>query len=318
MFRHLATALFRLRLRQLVYLAHGLGWGYRFLLIMFLSLFSYWAVQAIVTPQDSLAAIGLFLLIVLGIHFSRPDHRFLRLLAPRPYWLLTLEYLALSLPLALLLLFAEKAAWAALPILLALMVGRLPVPKKQSVKMAFLGRLVPAHFYEWRCWLHHNGHTFLFFYLLALLLLPFPVVSLLLFWVLMISGIRVYEIHEPWPLLCLPELPAKPFLKMKIRQSATVWLVIASPVLLLYTVFHPQQWWAALLFWCLLLVATGTFVLAKYASYRPNRRTTDTTLLTLVALSIPLPFLLPVPLFYAARAYRKAIKNLNDYLDAYN
>jgi hypothetical protein len=254
--------------------------------------------------------------VLYGIHQSRSDLRFMEHLSRRPQWLWVGEYLVFSLPFALLLLSVGNWQATLLWWLCCLAVPFTPVRRAQVWQQVFWGRLLPGGMYEWIAGMRKFGVLMSIFYIAAFVSAFFvPFAALFFFWFVLSFLAGFYQECEPRQLLLAPELPARRFLHGKIRSHIPAAWVLGAPVYAAYGLVHPEHGWILLAFCTLATIMHLYFILNKYATYSPNRKTGGNSVLqSLVTLSVVIPFLLPLPLILCFRDYGRAIRNLHFFI----
>lgn len=258
-------------------------------------------------------------LVLLGIHRSRRDLRFMQHLIRRPQWLWAGEYVVFSLPFAILILSVGNWQAAILWWLFCVAVPWLPVRPSAIRQQVFWGRVIPAGLYEWIAGMRKFGVLVLLFYVAALVSAFFvPYAALLLFWLVLATLGGFYQECEPRQLLLAAELPARQYIHGKIRSHIPAAWVLGAPVYVVYGSLHAEHGWVVLLFFVPASVMHLFFILNKYATYRPNLKNSGNSLLqSLVVLSVVIPFLLPLPLILCFRDYGRAVRNLDFYITAH-
>jgi hypothetical protein len=315
------AVILRLRLLQAARLLIQLGW-WRAVLVAIFGLFSvYYAYfrlfQAPVGQTAWYWWAGL-LLTIIPIHFTRPDKAFLSQLTHQSALIIFSEYVLITLPFALLLLFSPfwyitLALWGCLWLLA-------PVQKSwhfRQVTWPTPAFLQPS--FEWAAGLRRWGLPMLLVYVLAVAFSTH--VSAILLGIVALGEITVafYGLGESVAMVQAFEQPPKQFLWYKIGLQWRLFLIITAPLLLLFLVIHTPSWHYLLL----VLVATGfaqmCAVLCKYAFFEPN---TDKSLVcgtynALFFFSLVVPLLALTSAVMSVYLFRKAVRNLHTWLYAY-
>lgn len=263
------------------------------------------------------AAILLGLLVVL--HLRRRDYHFVFLAEEKPWKVFGMDYLLLSLPVMVVLLL--HFYWY---ISLGVMVGCIGIgcikqPIHRTNKGITPPRWIPAAAFEIRSGIRQHGSILLFLYASAWIGLLLPYASLASLWFFTVFFSDMYRYSEPEQILFIEERTARSFLCWKIGLNLKLFLCATGPVCLVYLLIYPDQWWLAITFLVAIMLNVALFITTKYAYYWPNRKITAGQVpISLAMLSIFLPVLLPVILFFLIRNYLAACRNLNTYLYAYN
>lgn len=149
------------------------------------------------------------------------------------------------------------------------------------------------------------------------LLLPFASLASLWFFTVFFS--EMFRYSESQQILFYMERPARSFLHRKLALNLKLFLCAISPVCLVYVLIYPEHWWLILTFLVAISLNILLFITTKYAYYWPNSKITAGQIpIAIAMLSIFLPVLLPVILFFLIRNYLAACRNLKTYLYAYN
>ena len=125
-----------------------------------------------------------------------------------------------------------------------------------------------------------------------------------------------YTDGESLSILNADLLAPKEFLKKKIFVHCKYTSIGLLPVLLVYFVQHPADWYFIPIAWCVYMVNIVYFITLKYALYRPDKKLVAETVWTAILfVSTLIPFLFPMPFLIAHRNYSLAKINLKSYLD---
>jgi hypothetical protein len=259
-------------------------------------------------------------LFVAMIHFLRTDKRFIKIAQLSTYKLYALEYGLFLLPTWIFLLLQQEFIGLIISILSAILVACLPYTMNQQSKpLTFVSRWIPAIAFEWK-----SSFRQYFPFLVVLLLsgfafsmqelvIPFVIISL------SILSMCFYLEAEPLELLRLFQLSPQKLLLHKIKWQLLLFGILVSPLLVLFMILH-YTYWYLVLYLLLTSAVTQTFaIFYKYAVYQPQTPSRFNALIYLLFGSafmglIAIPFLLPVGVLVMLRYYKKAIKNLQDFL----
>ncbi|MFT2011315.1 hypothetical protein ACMA1I_21770 [Pontibacter sp. 13R65] len=271
--------------------------------------------QVLMNKTGAAIVAAVFSGLILSLHLSRSDRQFILLFAEKPFQLYFTEYFIVSLPLLALYLLAPSWYLAlVVPVALAL-VALLPYTYKPKLFQLNFSRFLPAHNFEWLAGFRKYGLYILLLYLVALLLVPVKVLSLLLLWLITTAIMAFYQECEPLQLLRLSEQEGASFIKGKLWSHLKLYLLLCLPLVLVYSFFHVDHWFVPFVFLVLSGINLCFFILSKYAFYRPGKQLPGNSVLGSVAmLSSLLPFLILLPLVLNIRFYTKAVANLNYYL----
>lgn len=266
------------------------------------------------TAAAQLATLWLY---CLTIHFNRGDKAFLRLHLKDSYREMYAEYFVFSLPFAVGVLFTGH--WYYFFIYQGL-VAIIPLVPSASFlgsqpRLRLISRFVGSSDFEYLSGIRKSVFLLLPQYLLALIFSWLYVVPLVLIWLMTITFSSFYFECEPLDVLRSSKKPAPRFLRAKIVSHLKYLLVLYVPVLVVNTLFHPGFWYVNIIFLLLQCSLLAFAITLKYSCYRPNEGLyRNRIVLSIVALGAVLPYFLPVPLLLTAVYYKKALRNLNQFL----
>lgn len=261
---------------------------------------------------------GMMLVGLLSIHLNRADKNFLKLVLKRPFPLYLMEYAILTFPAAIWLIYLKS--WLALLILLAgIFLVSLPQftlrlkPNKQIPVLKFPNSFI-RHF-EWVSGLRKHAFTLIILYLLGLGLCMFTATSPV---ILFLIGITTTDFHfdcEPSTFVELYGKTPRSFLHQKIGWHLLIFWLTCSPLVILFLIFHGQYWYILAVAMLIISIFPILSITLKYASYQPNIRLSQNgiTLGFMIGFLV-FPFTQPVPLVMAVIYYKKALKNMRQWL----
>ncbi|MBL7952838.1 MAG: hypothetical protein JNM62_14105 [Flavobacteriales bacterium] len=252
-------------------------------------------------------------LLVMGLHQRRRDHRFLQRHLPKAHVAMAVEYLVLVLPFVCALLLAAVRFWALLP-LLVVAVPWSPVAHSTGVRAVWLRDHIPTRLFEWRSSLQATHPWTLLVWLLALAFCWLPVLPLFLLGGIALVAMGAQEQCEPRAMLLATANEARALLRTKVYGAVRLMLLVQLPVLIGATLSRPDWWWIHGLFGIGMLVLVAYAVVLKYANYRPNERLeANGANVGVAAVFAILPGLGLVPLIMFLTELPKARANLHAY-----
>lgn len=253
------------------------------------------------------------------LHIKRSDTVFFQLYAERAILIFQIEYILMVLPLALLFLLTGFWQLAIGSFLTALVVPFIRMRSKSFTLNSWLQKIIPSQAIEWKSGARKMLVPLVLIWLVGLLgayLIPAVPIALLLLGML-VSGF--YEKMESLPILLSSELNPSQFLRMKVLTSLSIFSVICLPLIILFMVFHTEQFYIPLIEFLLFSLLLAFAIFVKYAFYLPETDATSNQMLLAIGfMGIFIPFILPVFLFFILRYYYKAKQNLNLYLHDFN
>jgi hypothetical protein len=262
---------------------------------------------------------AVFLALVLLIHDRRRDYRFMHVVAASPWRVFGMEYLLLAFP--LLLVLSVHRHWIIAGALLAVVL--LIALKKQTVFQLKSGFAVPKFIryslFELRCGIRRYGLLLLVVCLIAWGTLPFPYVSLGVFWFFTLILADLFRTSEPLNIICTPELPPAGFLHRKLKENLTAYLCLLAPLCLACLAVHPEDWWLSAYYLLAMTTNAALVIASKYAHYSPGEKIMGGQIAIIISFCcVAVPILYPLTLFYLIKNYPAARRNLKIYLDAYD
>lgn len=307
------SSLVFIRLQQLKRELTKTGWLYSLILLVIIGLLGFLLYHVVQNSTHSFYLAALIILAVYGIHGTRNDLQFIRQQLRNPFFILTTEYVLISLPI-IILLFLKSYFIAGCTIIAGCILIALIVPKN-STHLLFpkLARWIPSAMFEWLSGIRNTKGIVAVFLIVLYATCFLKFIPLIFLWLTTITIAGFYQFGEPLSLLYLHE-NAKQLLRIKIKNVLLLYVKITLIPVLVNIFLHPDIWWVDLMIYILCMLVIICAVLIKYAVYRPNERlTAGSMLLSIVSISPALPFTLPLPIIVAAIKYKSAIQNLENY-----
>lgn len=307
------SSLVFIRLQQLKRELTKTGWLYSLILLVITGLLGFLLYHVVQNSTHSFYLAALIILAVYGIHGTRNDLQFIRQQLRNPFFILTTEYVLISLPI-IILLFLKSYFIAGCTIIAGCILIALIVPKN-STHLLFpkLARWIPSAMFEWLSGIRNTKGIVAVFLIVLYATCFLKFIPLIFLWLTTITIAGFYQFGEPLSLLYLHE-NAKQLLRIKIKNVLLLYVKITLIPVLVNIFLHPDIWWVDLMIYILCMLVIICAVLIKYAVYRPNERlTAGSMLLSIVSISPALPFTLPLPIIVAAIKYKSAIQNLENY-----
>ncbi|MEO9966321.1 MAG: hypothetical protein ABJF11_11065 [Reichenbachiella sp.] len=307
--------LLQLRLNQVRRVISGVTWYYQIVLLFFL----LWAVAGLVIkasqPEGSQSLPVLLALILASVHWMRPDYQFLRNYFENYRVLCLSEYLILSTPLLAGLMFSPSW-YLILPYLIFLIgLAYLVKPKRKSAGRARKLKFIPDAYFEWKSGIRKYFYPMAILWLLGLVFSFQMGAAIVVIFLLGLLSLGFYDYCEPVSILIAPQQSATAYLQHRIKGLFLMAGIFYLPLLLLFCIFHPTHWYIPTVLATVMLSYQVYALMIKYAFYAPQTKSSkNTVLLSLGALVLVLPFILPAIWVLTIRLYFQSIKKLSFYL----
>lgn len=288
------------------------------LIIVLIPLLFVFLYKRLQIPNYNHIITGVALFLVFMIHRRRKDYYFLFKLSKHPGLTYYIEYLFFSIPLIIIYLFANQYFHILGFILLLILISyTIPNAKTNRIYLSII-KYVPAGLFEWQSGFRKNLIPTILFYIFGLLgvyKIWFSAISVFLLIMLICS---FYSECEPRKLLDATELNASSFIKNKLFRHVKYLILFILPIFALSFV-HYEYWLYIIVSFLVVINLQVGAILLKYAYYNPNILSGTHQLLgsIILLLSVILPVSI-IFLFLNIILYYKSIRNLNNYLNAYN
>lgn len=308
-------SLVKIRLQQINRESGGLG---PFYILLFLAAFIFleYALYLIYSDfNSSFWAVGLLSFVLLSIHLSRSDSRFVWHHLTHPRRKLFSEYAVFSLPFILPALPTLQCWQLPIFFLFCWVLSNWKYHRPQKyLYWSWLGKIIPPKDFEWLSGLRRYWLGFVLIYSIIFVfcwLRALPIVAL---WFITLMVTNFYTEGEPLNIFRLYyKGNPKRFLWLKIRRGTVLLAIFYLPPLLINAGLHSDIWYAHVLFFLMQWVALVYAILAKYAAYTPNQLLMGNTVMQSMALmGTIIPFLAPLPIFLCFWYYCKAKKHLQN------
>lgn len=260
-----------------------------------------------------------YLVSILIIHVKRPDKRFLKVNVANHHGILFFEYVLLAIPLLVCQLYLHYFEVAAITILALVVIPFTGFSiQRKGLNNRFI-RAIPDEAFEWKSGVRRYFIFMAMVWLVGIFASNYvgsvPVAIVLLGLVM----VNFYEYGEPLPILMSQELEANKFLFRKILIVQAIFSVVLLPLIIAFFIFHPELWFIPVIEYVLISFILWYAILLKYAFYKPNQQLIAGQIFTAIgAMSLFLPFLIPLLWILSVRFYFKSITNLKSYLDDFN
>lgn len=327
----------RIRLIQMFRVFKEIGLLRILFLIAFMSFVSLLIFQTIKQARNSFFVAIITGFILLSIHASRKDKRFLKLNFNRSYLIFLVEYVTLVFPIIVVFCFFKDWKNIIVICLFCVLIPRIylnlglgnvsslikillnPFSSNLNFKLNIKIPINNPRLFEW---LSGFRRYFIIIIPIYLLFLAFsfkeyvaPIGLVILS--IIVSGFYYYG--ESREFIELFSWNHKTFLVQKIKLSVRYLLVLLMPIVFISLIFQPGTWnyiIGAIIIATLIQIITIVF---KYALFTEN---TDLgrngIIVSLNIICILVPFLWPLPIIMGIKYYFKAQNNLKKYLNDIN
>lgn len=253
---------------------------------------------------------GLLTLFMFALHWQRKDLAFLQKCGQAVPLILLVEYqlaaLFITLPVACLSPSWEGALYSHLAIV---SVAFIPVPQRSGNRKVMTLSWLPKHNLEWKSGIRRQWRILLPVYVAGILLSAYIPGTLLSIAFCLMVALGFYDELENRMLL---ESALQPnFLWSKWGKHYGLFVLLMLPHLILYMFFHARYWYFLVFILAVAGVFLGCAIFYKYSTYLPNRRRANNqTPMSIMFMSLIIPFLSPLSLIAFFVLHHKANKRL--------
>lgn len=256
---------------------------------------------------------------LLSTHLNRPDKQFLIINAQGYNTVFLLDYVFLAIPLLVCQLFYQQFILAPTS---AIVIGLIPFInisiQKRSLNNLIINA-IPNEAFEWRAGVRKLFVFVLTIWFLAIIFSWFVATVPVAIFILGVSVFSFYDKGESIAILLSPELKSKRFLLRKITVAQLLFSTLLFPIVITFMIIHPELWYIPLIEFVLFSSILTYIVLLKYSFYRPNKKLIAGQMFSAIgALSVLLPFFIPLVWVLTIRFYFKSVSNLNIYMNDFN
>jgi hypothetical protein len=310
------VALISIRWAQLRRMMAGLAW-WHYVALIFIYFFVFITFRQLYSDvEKAWVATILIITSAISMHSYRKDKRFLSIALKQPYWAYCLEYSLAALPVLVLSLGTKHWYHFLITLLLLLAVPFLAINTTKKVKYAGLSNFFPHDNFEWIGGVRRAFYPILFLYGTCIVGIFLPYGSIVMLGILHTTLPQFYEECEPLQVLQLKlnGQSVKDFLRQKIWSHSLVFWKYTLVFIVPYLILYPDTLWATLFVYYYCYKNFVFCLLQKYSSYVPNRVLHQNRfLVTLVLMSILIPFFWILPELMIWRHWRVAKRNLEFY-----
>lgn len=306
--------LLQIRWRQARKELKGAGAMYGVVLLLLACCLAAFLYTQFSKPVNTLVFVSIIVAAVLSLHISRQDKAFIFQHLEQPVAAVYTEYLLVTLPFIASLWFTPYWHTFLLMQMAFYGIAHIRISPVRKTGWKILSQWIPPRDFEWIGGMRKAAVWILFFYIAALSLSWLIVAPLVCLWLITIQVTSFYLECEPLSMLwSRTDTPAQ-LIHSKIKRHCAMLLLLSLPVLLLHSLLCPGMLFISLGFLLAQMLLLVFAILLKYTTYTPGKTITGNhIILGLAALSIAIPFLLPVPFFMSIRNYGRALAQLKEY-----
>ena len=308
-----------IRSQQFKRVAKNLGVFWSLFFVLLVGLLTWVAFSMLQESPSKWMVILVFVSLILSLHLSRKDRKFLKLLTEQPAQIFLIEYLVLSIPLiGLLLVLGEWLPLLLLPLCL-LGVSFVNIGLRSRTLNNVFIEAIPDEAFEWKAGVRRYFYPLLIAQLFGLGTCFFVGGAPIAIAIMGLTCLGFYQECESEMLMLNLEQNPQRFIVNKIKTALSLFGVMSLPMMILFLLFHLTYWYVPLILFLVFAFLLTYSILLKYAFYQPNVHKGSTGFwsgMGVLGLLFP-PFLLAVFMmsFYF---YFKSIRTLKPYLHAFN
>ena len=312
-------AFLKIRFKQLLRALVGIGIFRLFVLLAILFLIIMGLSLQVSKEPNVFIVSGLSLFIILTVHLKREDKLFLKTHFNHFKLLYFIEYLVLSVPLLIMLIIHNQwiIAFAYIPFLFVI-----PYINIKTTYVNYntkLQKLIPDNCFEWKGGLRKNLLSLSLIWIIGFCTSFFIGSVPIVLFILGLFPLSFYEKGESLQMLMAWEMRTKSFLLIKIKNQILLFSALSIPLIIAFVLFHPERWYIPVAEFILLLSFQIYIIVLKYAFYKPNMKSGGAQMFSAFgAISIFMPFFIPVVWILTVWFWFKSLKTLNFYFDDYN
>lgn len=263
---------------------------------------------------------GLVVILIGSIHLKRGDYTFLKIVSNNYRLLFITDYLILSLPILIPLLFKGELTVVGAHLALIAVIALAPQFKFPEINRgSILIRVLPSYAIEWIAGVRRFHIIIIVISILGLLFSYMYACSILVIFVLGLIVTSFNEREEPYQFIILFEKKSSDLLNFKLKTQITLFTLLVLPQIIMFMVFHIERWYVVsieYIVFCSILILT---IVMKYSNvtHKPTFRAPN--VMAFIGMGCALSVvLLPITWIVIYLSYSRAINSLNFYLDDFN
>ncbi len=312
-------AFLKIRFKQLLRALIGIGVFRLFVLLAILFLIIMGLSLQVSKEPNVFIVSGLYLFIILTVHLKREDKLFLKTHIDHFRLLYFIEYLILSVPFIIMLIVYSQWIIALAYIPFLFVIPYINIKTKYVNYNTKLQKLIPDNCFEWKGGVRKNLLLLSLIWIVGFSTSFFIGSVPIVLFILGLFPLSFYEKGESLQMLMAWEMRTKSFLLIKIKNQILLFSALSIPLIIAFVLFHPGRWYIPVAEFILLLSFQIYIIVLKYAFYKPNMKSGGAQMFSAFgAISIFMPFFIPVVWILTVWFWFKSLKTLNFYFDDYN
>jgi hypothetical protein len=313
------TGILNIRIKQLIRIILQIG---IIRTIFLLGLFVFILLYIFITLSEKSNQefiVGVYVLLLLSIQIKRKDKVFLNIYTKVPQSIFLFEYILLSLPILIPLIYYGLWIYLLFFIICLIIIPFLKISIKKSSVNSVFQRIIPNENFEWKSGIRKNLVPFIGIWFIGLSMSFFVASVPIVIFVLGMIVLNFYEKPEPLQILLADELGVKRFLIKKIKKHLILFFILIIPLILSFLIFNLEYYYIPLIEYVMFSILLIYTILLKYAFYQPNNKSGAMQIFTMIGvISLFIPVFIPLILFLSMKFAFQASNNLNFFLNDFN
>lgn len=309
-------AFLKIRFKQLLRALIGIG-IFRLFVLLAILFFIVISLSFQVSKEPNVYILSfVFFVIILSIHLKREDKLFLKTHFNQYKKLYFIEYFFLSTPLFIMLIIHHRWLTALSYFPFLFLIPQINISAKQISYNTKVQRLIPDNCFEWKGGVRKNLLSISLIWLIGFGTSFFVGSVPAVLFILGLFSLSFYEKGESLQMLLAWEMGTKQFLLIKIKNQIQLFSVLSFPLIIVFILFHPGNWYIPVAEFVLLLLFQIYIIVLKYAFYKPNMKSGGAQMFSAFgAISIFMPFFIPLVWVLTIWFWFKSLATLNIYFD---
>ncbi len=314
-----AICLLGVRRKQALRISEQIGIVRLLFLLAFLGVPLFFFLSNPLSEQNGYWISAIFSLVLFTIHQSRSDKRFLKTTFKSPFWIEVIEYSIPGIPVLSLLLINGLPLPGMILILSIFLIPFIPERAKKEYFAQLTNQLINPEHFELRALLRRHKVLMILTFSCGLIFSFQPVVGLIAIYIITFLIGQAHQYGEPISYIISQEKSISHFLYNKWLHVVKFWSMFSMPIVIATLIQNPTLWMITLAIVIIMSIYLLFVVMSKYAFYEPNSPLDASNFyISIGALSIILPILLPFLPGLIVISWIKAVKKLKPLLDDFN